>query len=167
LFGKADGWESIHSQRSITKHFETHKANSLTLNENWNSSLTFVKRQWEKREAHEVARELCFRIMISTEKQWSVYIWNRCAVMEDHTSDSSPEISKVNWILNFSQERHIVQMALTGRNLSLYPHSSSIFFLFIQIFFYIHRWNKKSCRVSLCRLFDIRCAFFLRARTPE
>jgi len=98
--------------------------------------------------------------MISTEKQWSVYIWNRCTVMEDHISDSSPEISKVNWILNFSQERHIVQMALTGRNLSLYPHSSSISFLFIQIFFYIHRWDKKSCRVSLCRLFDIRCAFF-------
>lgn len=111
-----------------------------------------------------VARELCFRIIIPTEKQWSAYTWNRYAFVENRTSDSSPEISKVNWILNFSQAPYRSDDFSRGNRLSISTWSmySSIFF-YIGIFFIPRNGIKKLESVPLLPLWYSMCFLFTRA----
>lgn len=125
-------------------------------------NVRFVKRRWKL--VNRVARELCFRIMIPTEKQWSAYTWNCCAVMKNRISDSSPEISKVNWILNFSQAPYHSDGFNRRNRLYIHIVRRSPFFLYR---YFLYGGIKKLQSIPLLALWYSMRFLFARAYIPE
>jgi len=81
----------------------------------------------------------------------------RCAIHHReyyHTFDSSPEISKVNWILNFLQASYHSDGFNRRNCLSIFI-LCVLWFLFFLIFF--TRWNKKiaECSFAVFLIFDV------------
>lgn len=81
--------------------------------------------------------------------------------MENHTFDSSPEISKVNWVLNFLQASYRSD-GFNKRNCLFIFILCAFFDLFFFIWYFFTRWNKKIAECLLPFWYSM-CFLFARA----